>query len=417
MTDSETTTVTPLLTPRLPYKVVDNNDELQRMVEALQANTSRIGIDAERASGFRYGQKAYLIQVAVEGEQIFLMDPTARFDAELFKKAKDIISSSEWIIHAASQDIPCLAELGIAPTKLVDTELAGRLLNYPKVSLGVLCEELLSISLAKEHSAVDWSQRPLPKDWLNYAALDVDVLFDLWKALEQQLITNSKLDIALSEFSFAAKPITKEVKSDRWRGTTGIHEIKDQKHLTAVKHLWESREALAQEKDVAPGRLVPDSSIIALVKAAPASRAELADLRTFSGRASRTYLDRWWEAYQTGINSSELVELRKSNTGIPSHRSWPAKFPDANRRFLWAKKYLQSVSEQIGLPVENLLSPGMLKEVCFSPGVDLKNQLAALGARSWQIEAVHAVLVEAFQQTELPQVEETSSAAEVENQV
>ena len=416
MTDSETKTVTPLLNPRLQYSVVDNNTELQMMVSTLKANTARIGIDAERASGFRYGQKAYLIQIAVQDQAIFLLDPTADFDGDLFEELKQIISSTEWIIHAASQDIPCLTEMGITPKKLVDTELAGRLLNYPKVSLGVLCEELLALSLAKEHSAVDWSSRPLPKEWLNYAALDVDVLFELWNALEAQLIEKSKLEIALAEFDFATKPTNKDSKTDRWRGTTGIHEIRDPKQLTAVKHLWESREELAQEKDVAPGRLVPDSSIIALVKAAPSSRAELAELRTFSGRASRTYLDRWWDAYQSGLNSRELVDLRKPNTGIPNHRSWPTKFPDANRRFLWAKKNLQGISKDLGLPVENLLSPGILKEICFSPDADLRNRLSSLGARDWQIEAVCESLENAFQQTELPQVEDATSAEEVQNQ-
>ena len=416
MTDSATKTVTPLLKPRLPYLVVDNNETLQIMIAALQANTSRIGIDAERASGFRYGQRAYLIQIAIQNQEIFLLDPTAEFEAHSFEQMKSLISETEWVIHAASQDIPCLTEIGITPIKLVDTELAGRLLNYPKVSLGVLCEELLSLSLAKEHSAVDWSQRPLPKDWLNYAALDVDVLFDLWNALEAQLRDKSKFEIALAEFAFAAKPINKDTKPERWRGTTGIHEIKDQKQLTAVKHLWESREELAQVKDVAPGRLVPDSSLIALVKAAPTSRAELAELRAFSGRASRTYLDRWWDAYQSGLNSKNLVELRKTNTGIPNHRSWPGKFPDAHRRFLWAKKNLQALSESFGLPVENLLSPGILKEVCFSPNSDLRTQLSNLGARNWQIDAVFESLEEAFQQTELPEVEETSSAEVVENQ-
>lgn len=416
MTDSETKTVTPLLNPRLQYTVVDNNNDLEIMVSTLQANTARIGIDAERASGFRYGQKAYLIQIAVEHEKIFLLDPTADFDSDLFAKLKQLISETEWIIHAASQDIPCLSEIGITPKKLVDTELAGRLLNYPKVSLGILCEELLAFSLAKEHSAVDWSSRPLPKDWLNYAALDVDVLFDLWNALEAQLIEKSKIQIALAEFAFATKPISKDTKTERWRGTTGIHEIKDQKQLTAVKHIWESREELAKEKDVAPGRLVPDSSIIALVKAAPASRAELAELRSFSGRASRTYLDRWWDAYQSGLNSRDLVDLRKANTGIPNHRSWPSKFPDANRRFLWAKKNLQTLSEDFGLPPENLLSPGILKEVCFSPNADMRAQLSSLGARDWQIDAVCESLEHAFQQADLPPVEDTTSAEEVQNQ-
>ena len=99
--------------------------------------------------------------------------------------------------------------------------------------------------------------------------------------------------IAIQEFSHLTLPAEKTEKLERWRSVAGIHELKQVRALTVVKSLWDAREKLAKEKDVAPGRLVPDLSLVSLAKAAPKTKSELASLRSFTGRASRTYLDLW----------------------------------------------------------------------------------------------------------------------------
>ena len=75
------------------------------------------------------------------------------------------VAGCEVVLHAASQDLPCLAELGYRPRHLFDTELAGRLLGFPRVGLGVLVETVLGWTLEKGHAAADWSTRPLPTEW------------------------------------------------------------------------------------------------------------------------------------------------------------------------------------------------------------------------------------------------------------
>ncbi|NBQ92521.1 MAG: ribonuclease D [Micrococcales bacterium] len=400
----------PLLKPRKNYHIVQNDNDLNELLRNLDDVENRIALDAERASGFRYGQKAYLIQVAFENSDIYLVDPIASFNETLLEKLRDLVNSRTWIIHAATQDLECLREFGLVPRKILDTELAGRLCGLPKVSLGTMCEIFLNVRLAKEHSAVDWSTRPLPDSWLNYAALDVDVLFDLWECVEQELLKQGKLEIALEEFQNLTNQVQKPEKIDRWRSVTGIHEIKDVRQLTIIKSLWEAREHLAKQKDVAPGRLIPDSSLINAVKAAPKSKSELSELRSFSGRASRTYLDLWWDAYESGSTTTALVDLRQKTVGIPNHRNWANRFPEAHTRLIWSKKLLQEVSVELGIPLENLINPDALKHICFEPdGTTLKeieDYLNRLGVRSWQINLVSGVLVEAFGKTELPEGEE-----------
>ncbi len=140
--------------------VTDTREAYLSAVAAIAGGHGPVAVDAERASGFRYSQRAYLIQVFRRGAGTFLFDPPAIGD---FSDLAAAIQHEEWIIHAASQDLTCLREVGLDPERIFDTELAARLLGIPRVGLGTVVEELLGLHLAKEHSAADWSTRPLPE--------------------------------------------------------------------------------------------------------------------------------------------------------------------------------------------------------------------------------------------------------------
>ena len=407
---------TPLNEPRLPVVLVETDELLKQVIDSLGKTSKPIAIDAERASGFRYGQKAYLIQIAIEGNCIYLIDPISTFSTQMWSEFTKIANTKAWIIHAASQDLTCLAEIGLVPTKLLDTELASRILGLPRVALGTITEHYLSIKLAKEHSAVDWSERPFPKSWLDYAALDVDVLAELWNCVEKDLIEKNRMSIAAEEFDYLLIPNVKEPKLERWRSITGLHEIKDQRSLTIAKHLWEAREDLAISKDISPGRLIPDASIVAAIKANPKSKPELASLRTFYGKASRTFIDVWWKAFSEGTTTKKLVELRPKSIGIPNHRNWPQKFPEANARLLTCKAMLAKLAEELSIPAENIVSPDVIRSLCFEPPTELNTltvseALSLKMARPWQIAAIAEFLVLALAATtppELPKAETDS---------
>jgi ribonuclease D len=396
--------------PRLETRLIEDETSLQAFVKGLKETSNPVALDAERASGFRYGQRAYLLQIAIEGKAIYLVDPVAEFEKQTWADFLIALSNLPWIIHAASQDLPCLTELGLKPSRILDTELAARLLGLPRVALGTLCEHYLKIRLAKEHSAVDWSERPLPAGWLNYAALDVDVLFELWTEVAKDLEVQNKSSIAEAEFAFLLDPVVKEPKVDRWRSMSGLHEVKDQRALTVAMYLWTAREELAIEKDVAPGRLVPDSSLVAVVKTLPKSRSELSSLKTFAGRASRSFIDTWWKAVEDGSKTKKLVELRPKPSGIPNHRNWPQKFPDAHARLLASKELMASISEEQSIPMENILSPDVLRQLCFEPPqpLDIESISSALQirkVRKWQIELVVSGLVETLSKVSEPKEE------------
>jgi ribonuclease D len=395
----------PLTSPQSKVHLVTTEQELALAVKQLEGTPGAVAIDAERASGFKYSQRAYLIQIKSQSSDIFLIDPTSESTlivSDSFAALRELLANRDWILHAATQDIPCLHELGLYPKSIFDTELAGRLAGQPRVGLGSLVETLLGISLAKEHSAADWSTRPLPDSWLNYAALDVELLHDLRDHLSSLLKAQGKTDWADQEFenllSFSPKP----QKTARWRSITGLSKVSDQVSLEIARQLWQSREELAIKMDVSPGRLIPDAAMLAVALEKPRTKPELSSLRSFTGRASRSYLDYWWQALQAALKATELPPVRpEKSEGIPNHRNWAAKFPDADRRLRHARNALTQISEELNLPLENLLTPDILRQVCFSPpepatADSVRSMLLEFGARKWQADLTAELITESI---------------------
>lgn len=411
----------PLLAkPRVQdVRLVDNAGQLFEAISILQELAGPFALDAERASGFKYSQRAYLIQVHRQGSPIFLIDPISiiQEDPEAMKKLADLLSTDEWILHAASQDIPCLRELGITPTTIFDTELGSRIAGLARVGLGAVTEHFLKVRLAKEHSAVDWSSRPLSAEWLNYAALDVDVLIELRAGVAELLSAQGKAEWATEEFANVAAMQPKEPKVDRWRGMAGMHEIKDSRALAIARELWQARENLAEKLDVSPGRLIPDSSIVGLAANPVKSRPELASAKSFSGRASRSYLDTWWSALSEGLNTRDLPPTRLAATGIPNHRTWPNRYPEADARLKAVRSALAALGEELQIPVENLLTPDYARQVCWEPPIalvesEVSDLLKRLGARNWQVQLTSPVIVEALIEASEPTSKVESSPSE-----
>ena len=383
----------------IDWSLVADNRALASAATDLSRGHGPAGVDAERASGFRYGDDAYLVQVHRRGAGTYLIDPT---QVTSWEPLLDSIGDEEWILHAASQDIPSLDHLGLRPKHLFDTELAARLLGFDRVGLGTLVEELLGITLEKAHSAADWSTRPLPESWLEYAALDVVLLPDLRDAVAEELARQGKEEIALQEFEATRSMPVREIAEDRWRRVSGGHRLQTPRQLAIVRELWLARDAFARAQDIAPGRLLPDSSIVAAAAAAPRSRGDLARLDTFRGRASRSELDRWWSAVLRGKTTEDLPGKRpRDPDAIPHHRSWSQRYPEAAARLAAARTLLEAEAESLAMPLENLLTPRFLRTLAWRPPEDLSEEAIAaaledLGARPWQRARTAPLISAAF---------------------
>jgi ribonuclease D len=396
--------------------VIDTREAYLDAVEALAAGNGPIAIDAERASGFRYSQRAYLIQIFRRGSGTFLFDPPA---VGQFTELNDALANEEWILHAASQDLTCLREVGIDPKQLFDTELGARLAGLPRVGLGTVVEDLLGIHLAKEFSAADWSTRPLPQAWLVYAALDVELLVDLREKLGDMLEEAGKGEIAREEFESVLGRDFRIVREQPWRRLSGLHSVRGVRGLAVARELWQARDEYARETDIAPGRLVPDSALVAAARNLPESKRDLVAMKEFTGRASRSQIDRWWDAIQVGMTTTDLPVLRAATESIPPPRAWADKNPAADRRLKAARAAVTDKSTELNIPIENVLTPELLRRLSWAPPepIDIESVSSALseiGARPWQVDAIAGPITDAFIASLEPDVVEPSEAL-VEN--
>lgn len=380
------------------YIVIEDAAGLSSACASLAAGDGPVAVDVERASGFRYSQRAYLIQVFRRGAGVFLFDPSTIED---FSPLQAAIGDTEWVFHAASQDLPSLRERGLEPPSIFDTELGSRLLGHERVGLGAVVEQTLGITLAKAHSAADWSTRPLPASWLEYAALDVEHLVDVRDVLTAELEEQQKTEFARQEFQAVLDRLPKPVRDDPWRRLSGLHAVRGRRALSVARSLWQAREEFAREQDVAPGRLVPDRALVAAVLADPPSKQALAAVKEFNGRASRTQLDRWWNAIVAGRESTELPADRVPSDTLPPPRAWVDRNPEADRRLKAARPAVEAHAAELRMPTENLLTPETLRRVAWTPPAvvtaeTIGTALAELGARPWQIDQTAQVIADSF---------------------
>jgi ribonuclease D len=400
----------PLLAPAdgVPI-IIDSASLFESALQELSQGTGPFAVDAERASGFKFSARAYLIQIKRNGGGLHLIDPIPFGPGhELFNRLNTLLQSDEVILHASTQDLPCLRELGINPQKLFDTELGGRIAGLPRVGLGPLLESLMEVSLAKEHSAADWSQRPLPKEWLNYAALDVELLIELRNKVHHLLESTKKLEWAREEFQSILDAPPAPPRVDPWRRTSGMHKIKKRNQLAVVRALWTVRNEIAQEVDISQGRLLSDTAIVELAMVAHTkainSKKDLERaLRPIGLRA------RWMENTASWISAisdalslaeDQWPQVRTDSDSLPPLKIWRERFPEKYAPLSHAKAGLSAKAQELSIPLENMITPEYVRRICWnSPKGAVAQALAALGARNWQIEISTPILEAALLET------------------
>ncbi len=372
---------------------------MQDYCDLVAAGTGPVALDAERASGYRYSQRAYLVQVRRAGAGTAVIDP---LDLPGLGALDRAIGPAEWVLHAASQDLPCLAELGMRPQRLFDTELAGRLLGYPRVGLATLLEHTLDSTLAKGYSAANWSTRPLPEEWIAYAALDVELLLELRDHLAGELVAAGKQEWAEQEFAHLRSAGPPAPRPDPWRRTSGIHVIHGRRNLATVRALWEARDEIARDRDIAPGRILPDRAIVEAARVLPSARGDLVAL---SGYRRNRDVTAWWRAIRAtrDLPDTELPTVARPIDQLPPPNRWRDRSPEAATRLAGARAALAEISARVHTPVENLVPPEAVRRLAWSPpdpiDVDgVRRALVDRAARRWQVDVTAQALTTAIAQ-------------------
>ncbi|MDN6328581.1 MAG: HRDC domain-containing protein [Brachybacterium sp.] len=398
---TESPAVTALKAPR--DGLVPVIDRIQPVLAWCEAAASApeepVSVDAERASSYRYSSRAYLVQLRTDSAGTALIDPLA---FTMPGSLTSLLAEREWVLHAAGQDLPSLAEIGLRPGTLFDTELAARLLGMERVGLGAVVEDTLGLRLAKEHSAADWSKRPLPEGWLTYAALDVEVLVEVRDILQDRLRTAGKEEYARQEFEHERTREHGPTRSSSWRGLHGLGALRSVRQLAAAREMWSRRDEIAGAEDLSPHRVIKDRDLVAAAKEAPRGR-EAFD-KALPAKLRRK--DTWWQAARTGLElpAAHLPE-RTERSYPPPHKLWSKKYPEVSERYQLVRAAAGQRAEDLEMPPENLLQPAVLRQWVWeheqAPAEpELAEQLAELGARPWQVEQAAPVIHRALTEPE-----------------
>ncbi|WP_297742016.1 HRDC domain-containing protein [uncultured Tessaracoccus sp.] len=388
--------------PREPLRPVVADDEaLSRCLDSLARASGPVGFDVERAHGYRYWPCAYLLQIRRGEAGTWLIDPTC-FDNTQLAELVECADNEEWIIHAASQDLPSMFDCGVVPERLFDTELAARLLGKPSVALGAILAAELGIELRKAHSSVNWAMRPLKQSWLTYAALDVDFLAELRGTLDAQLREAHRREWAEQEFQWELGAFAKapEARVDPWRKTSHITAVRYPRGLALVRELWHERDEIAQHRDRPPTHILPDAALVDAGVAAGKDRVVTPDtLRRFEGftkHPGRRYFTRWANAVErfNALSANEYPPKRFHMPGsIPHPKTWERVDGEAAERWRVARPAIDDFACEIGIQASLLAPPAALRRAIWE-GVPSQSDLLEAGMRPWQADLLAGLIDE-----------------------
>ncbi|MDR7329482.1 HRDC domain-containing protein [Corynebacterium guangdongense] len=378
-------------------ELADTPDAIRFAADRLARGLGPVAVDTERASGFRYDDRAFLLQIRRARSGTVLIDPEGHREL-ITEVLAPVLNPETWVLHAAASDLPSLAMLGLHPAGLFDTELAGRLAGVEKVNLAAMIEEVFGYELAKGHGAEDWSTRPLPTPWLAYAALDVELLLELAEAMAEILDSQNKLGIAHEEFEHLVETHRQPPGPQHWRDLKGVGILRRPEQLAVAKHLFRVRDARARESDTAVGRILPNKVLVEIARALPPTASDLARVRGVPRRAAGF----WFSELVDARNSDPATWPRRSERAeIAPHKStWQSNYPESWDAYQLVRAEVAELAMDIDIPLENVLKPALLRdavwmlteEAALSSIDAVGHYLADRGAREWQIAATAPII-------------------------
>ncbi|WP_116438034.1 HRDC domain-containing protein [Gardnerella vaginalis] len=432
-------------------EVIDTLEAYKEYCNLLASGSGSLAADAERASGFRYGHEDWLIQFKRKGAGIGLLDPIALGKLGVdWHEFNEAVGDAPWIIHDSMQDLPGFFDIGLRPRALFDTEIAAKLLGRKRFGLSSVTEYYLGLTLAKEHSAADWSYRPLPRDWRNYAALDVELLIELEEVMSGELKKQGKISWANQEFAhLLSKGAQKKAPHPNpWLRISHISVLMHDKiGLMIAKELWQKRDELARQYDIAPTLLLSDAAIIEAGKRKPSNSREFRSIRILNERVrihTGSEQDKMFERYapiqrkikpnvwknviEDAINraksgevaiidyaqssndeddcgcsnessliaknvqdAQESQDVQESQAAPRSMKYWREHHPKRYERLQNVKRSLIKISEDTHTPSEVIIKPQIIRNLCWQDDVEhinVKEFLDEQGARMWQSDLI-----------------------------
>jgi ribonuclease D len=272
------------------YRYIDTDEQLQEVVKAC-LGVSVIALDTEFTRTNTYYPIVGLIQIYT-GAECFLIDPLSVSSIEPLKAVLEAPSLLK-VLHACSEDMEVFQyALGIVPAPVYDTQIASAALGVGfSVGYQALVQHYLDISLSKDQTRSDWLARPLTTSQLDYAALDVIHLLEVYNVQLEELKGGPKLDWVEAESLGLGQGIpTVAPPEDSYNKFKGLWQL-SRVQLNLLKALCTWREITAREEDIPRNRVVDQKSLISIVKEEITSKQEFQSQAGLNSRQVRKYGD------------------------------------------------------------------------------------------------------------------------------
>ena len=372
----------------IDYTYIESAAELEAAIARLR-QCDAVALDTEFARSHTYYPEVGLVQL-YDGEACYLVDPLGLESlAPLAALLED--DSVIKVVHACSEDLEVLQySAGTTPTPVFDTQIASAALGLSfAVSYQNLVEHFLGIAIDKEETRSDWLQRPLSQSQLDYAALDVIHLLEVYRKQVDELDAADKSHWVAEECANLGEQVAITVSPESvYRKVKSIGRMTPPE-LNRLQALCAWRERLARELNVPRNRVLDEKALVSIVRTDIRDKSKLQSKAGMTPRQVRKYGD-------------DILFLLSEARLVPE-QDFPPPEPDTSTPVNGAhlkllKRVVQDRAESLNVAPELLARRRHLEQLVRSEDLTGEFRLPE-PLMGWREDAIGRFLLEALQQS------------------
>jgi len=285
--------------PKGDFETITTDSQLRELVDRLAAH-AHVAFDTEFVSEHTYRSQLCLVQVAAPGV-LAVIDTFAVRDLEPFWRLLAEPGRTT-VVHAGREEMGfILHAIKARPAKLFDVQVAAGLVDhdYP-AGYASIVRRFLDLPTNKGETRTDWRQRPLSPAQLEYAVDDVRHLEELWQTLQCQLEKLGRVAWMDEEMATWQDDVEESFVRKRWRRVSGMNGL-SRRELAIAREVWHWRDALAEERDMPPRRVLRDDLLVELAKRKSANEQQISAIRGMQRSDLRHILKSLSAAIERGL--------------------------------------------------------------------------------------------------------------------
>lgn len=332
---------------------IEDSEQLHLICQRY-SQASVLAIDTEFVRTRTLYPKLGLIQIN-DGKTLALIDPVALPDLMPFWQLLENPTIQK-VLHACSEDLEVFLTAGnCRPVNLIDSQIIMSFLGHG-ISMGyaAMISHYTDVELDKSESRTDWMKRPLTQNQLNYAAADVEHLFNILPLLMADIEKSGWLAAVQEESDVMVERKFTAIDESQLYLNIKMAWRLNSAQLYRLQQLTIWRYQQAKLKDRPIGFIAKDHTLFALAQINPSNvgamsgleGVELLDIR-HKGNAMLTVLKR--------AGAEQNIALLPIIVRLD-------EYPGYKQNFKKVKNHINDLSEQTNLQTENLASKKQINQ-------------------------------------------------------